>query len=165
MALKFKLIEREMKIGKKAGHKLFFAQQVTQGRISFDKLCNIIAESSTVSSADVKAVIDRLAHVFGQFLTEGFIIDCGELGSFRPTLGSQGVEKEEEFKTHKHLRKPRIRYLAPRSFNALTLAGFQRIDKNPNKPDGNGTAPLPPSPGGSVPPPPAQGGEESGEGI
>lgn len=161
MALKFRLIERNVTIGKHAGRKLFFAQQVAQNKLTFAKLCDVISEGSTVSSADVKAVIDRLAHAFRHYLSEGFIVDCGELGSFRPSFGSQGVERIEDFKVHKHLRKARVRYMPPRNFSALRLASYQRIDELANKPETG--APSTPDEG-KKPTPPVS-GEDTGEGI
>ncbi len=128
MPLKFRLIEKEMKIGKKAGQKLTFAQPVSGGYISFSDLCAIISDGSTVSSADVKAVFDRMLYVFDTFLPNGYVIDCGELGSFRPSFGSKGVEDARDFRQQKHMRRARVLFRPKKRFDVLRTAGFQRVD-------------------------------------
>lgn len=168
MALKFRLIERTMKIGKNAGKKLVYAQQVTGGKLSFEKLCDIIADGSTVSSADVKAVFDRLQRVFERYLADGYIIDCGELGSFRPSFGSKGVEQVTDFKQLKHLRKARVRYLPPRRFEALRVATYTRVNLfgEPIKEEtteAGGTPPIPAPGTGGTTPTPGNGGNGEGD--
>ena len=48
-----------------------------------------IARESTVSSADVKAVLDSLQHVIIDELARGNSVRLGDLGSFRPTISAK----------------------------------------------------------------------------
>lgn len=63
MALKFRLVQRKVMSGKNAGKKLFFASPTSRGKISYERFCREVAEGSTVETADVKAVIDRMVRV------------------------------------------------------------------------------------------------------
>lgn len=45
-----------------------------------------IEQMSTVSSADIKAVLDALAYVLGMGMKDGFRVDVPELGSFAPAI-------------------------------------------------------------------------------
>lgn len=159
MALQFKLIERQVRLGKNAGKKLFYAQQVATRRISFARLCNELADGSTVDSADVKAVFDRMVKVIRLHIADGEAVDCGELGIFRPTFGSVGVEKAEKFVAQRDIRKPRISFLPRQEFKYLGAVRFQQVDSQ------GAPVPVPPSnvpsPGGSG----SSSGEDSGEGI
>lgn len=105
MALKYKLLKQKASVGKFKGQQVYVAQRVSSGRIDFDQFCDMIAEESAMTSADVKAIMDRMNHIFERFLFDGYTIDCGELGTFYPTYGSTYVEKEEDFHVHKHMKK------------------------------------------------------------
>ena len=49
-----------MSKGALEGAKLFYAQAVMSRRVVFDDLCDEIAETCTLTSADIKAVLDRV---------------------------------------------------------------------------------------------------------
>lgn len=53
---------------------------------------------STVSSADVKAVLDALQYEVIEALEAGNTVRLGDIGSFRLTIKSQGVETAAEAK-------------------------------------------------------------------
>ena len=53
---------------------------------------------STVSSADVKAVLDALQYEVIEALEAGNTVRLGDIGSFRLTMKSQGVETAAEAK-------------------------------------------------------------------
>lgn len=108
MAQKFRLIERR-NLGKdnEAAPKKYYAQAVNNGYVSFDELCQDIAENCTLTSADVKAVMDRMNYALDKNLRAGRIVQFGEIGSFRLALGSSGTVNEEDFKTSQ-IRNPKI---------------------------------------------------------
>lgn len=63
MAQGFKLVLRPSKPGEKDSEKKFYAVSKTNGTSSMKTLCKLISARSTVSSADVKAVLDNLNFV------------------------------------------------------------------------------------------------------
>ena len=95
MAQKFKLIERK-NLGKdnKENPRKFYAQAVNNGYVSFDELCGEIAENCTLTSADVKAVMDRMNYILDKNLRAGRIVQFGEIGNFRMAVGSTGSHGE-----------------------------------------------------------------------
>ena len=73
-------------------------------------LCGIyklVAARSTVSSADVKAVLDNLNYILDLELQDGRIVQLGEFGNFRITVGSEGVEDKKKFSASM-IRAPKI---------------------------------------------------------
>ena len=89
MSVKYKLIQRkDMSSDAGPGSKLYYAQAVSAGEMTLDELCEDIAESSTVTSADVKAVLDRLGWILSKNLKAGRIVQVGEF--------SPDGESEEE---------------------------------------------------------------------
>lgn len=110
MATTYKLVQRrDMHKGSTAGSKLFYAQAKSTGTSNMERLCSMISERSTVSSADVKAVLDSLIYVMKLELSDGKIIKMGEFGNFRVTFGSDGTVTEKEFNATK-IRKPKYTF-------------------------------------------------------
>ena len=100
MAQKFKLIERR-NLGKdnKDNPKKFYAQAINNGYVPFAELCSDIAETCTLTSADVKAVLDRMNYMLDKHLKAGRIVQFGEIGNFRLAVGSTGSLTEKDFST------------------------------------------------------------------
>ena len=143
MAVKYKLVQRkDMSEDAGPGSKLYYATAVSAGEMTLEELCEDIAESSTVTSADVKAVLDRLGWILSKNLKAGRIVQVGELGNFRMTLGSSGVSTIEEFNTSL-IRKPKVVfYPGKRLQETRSLATIERIggedSTSPTSPDSEG---------------------------
>ena len=57
----------------------------------------MIGARSTVSSADVKAVMDNLNFILDMELRAGRIVQLGEFGNFRLSLSSNGASDKKSF--------------------------------------------------------------------
>lgn len=83
-----------MSVGPLKGKEVFVASAVCQKqRISFDQPCERMAEDSTVGQADVAAVFYKFRNILDRLCSQGYIVDGGPLGTFRPTFSSKAVEK------------------------------------------------------------------------
>jgi len=96
-----------MRPGAAQGSKLWYAQSNLTGICTMDELCNEIADRSTATSGDIKLTIDGLVQILSRRLQAGQSVQLGELGTFRPSLGSEGVETKEDFHASM-IRNPRI---------------------------------------------------------
>lgn len=108
MAVKYKLVQRrDMSTGAAEGAKLWYAQGYITGICSMDELCNEIADRSTATAGDIKLTIDGLVQILSRRLQAGQSVQLGDLGTFRPSVGSVGSKTKEDF--HASLiRNPRI---------------------------------------------------------
>ena len=109
MAVKYHLVlrknlSREVEPGQE---QLYYAQTRATRTCTFEELCDLIAESSTASSGDVKLVIDRLTTFLAKSLERGEVVQFGELGNFQLLLSSSGSLTTEAFSAAQ-LRKPRL---------------------------------------------------------
>lgn len=110
MATTYKLVQRrDMHKGATAGTKLYYAQAKSTGTSGMERLCSMISERSTVSSADVKAVIDSLIYVMKLEMSDGKIVQLGEFGNFRITFGSEGTKEVKDFNATK-IRRPKYTF-------------------------------------------------------
>lgn len=129
--LRYRLVQKkDMSEGAGPDAKLFYPQLVAGGKLSFDDLCDQAAEESTLTSADIKACMDRVIRSLAKNLLNGFIVDCGELGSFRLNLRSSGTITKEEYDPTEHMRTPSVQYF-PGKFlkdSRETKTRFERID-------------------------------------
>ncbi|MCL3853718.1 HU family DNA-binding protein [Parabacteroides sp. GYB001] len=65
------------------------ARIISQGTLDTKYMCKMISMSSTISSADVKGVLEALNFWMGFCLSEGNSIELDGLGYFTPTLKSK----------------------------------------------------------------------------
>ena len=76
-------------------------QPLSHGRVvardtkRMDDICNMICQSSSISSADVKAVLDSLVWYIGHSLNNGDHVELEDLGHFSPSLRSVKTGEDE----------------------------------------------------------------------
>lgn len=107
MALSFRKIKRTINFGPDQGKELFYARAKMVGTTTLEELCELIGERSSMSSADVKGVLDSLNWVLRHELRSGRSVKVGELGNFRLSLSSDGSPEEKGVTAHK-IRKVRV---------------------------------------------------------
>ncbi len=89
----------------------YYASTVVDGEVGLLEICQEIEKISTVSEADIMAVLTSLVSIVPDKLTKSNVVRLGDLGSFRPSIGSHGMAKEEEvsansIKSNKILFRP-----------------------------------------------------------
>lgn len=77
-----------------------------------------IERECTVSGPDVLAVLNALQHVIIQGLRNGHAIRLGDLGSFRPTLHSEG-ESDPKLVTAHLIKRVRCRFTPSATINRM----------------------------------------------
>ncbi|WP_329903449.1 HU family DNA-binding protein [Porphyromonas pogonae] len=127
MSIKFKLVGRKINIGPQKGKNIYTAQPVYLDDMNFKELCTRIAEYSAMTSADVRAVLDRMVYVMNEELVKGRIVRLEDFGSFRLSFGSKAVEKEGDFNTGL-IRTPKILFTPSKELKAsATTRGGQGL--------------------------------------
>lgn len=124
--LRYKLVQRkDMSKGALEGSKLYYPQVINQGRVSFDSLCEEVAEQSSLTSGDIKNCMDRLINCLVRHLKEGRSVDCGDLGSFRINIRSTGADTPETYDAATMMRKPSIQYYLGKKLRDMQDTGVQ----------------------------------------
>ena len=88
-----------------------------------------MAEDTTVGEADIAAVFYKFRKVLNQLCSEGYIVDAGPLGSFRPSFTSKAVEKEEDLKPSLCITKTQVLFTPTQEFRQLKNVEFHRVEK------------------------------------
>lgn len=87
MSIKFDWYKTPVPSGRK-DKEIPHARIVPQGTVHTRHLCKMISEASSLSSADVKGVLEALNFWMGLYISEGYSIELDGLGHFSPTLKS-----------------------------------------------------------------------------
>lgn len=105
----------------------YFAGKALGSTIETDQLCSQISEKCSLTSADVKAVIEALVGEMALELIYGNSIRVGDLGIFTASITSEVVDTKEELKPNKVYVKA-ISYLpSVRLKRAMRRAKFMRL--------------------------------------
>ncbi|RUT79615.1 HU family DNA-binding protein [Ancylomarina longa] len=99
MTIKYKVIERGQPGVVGGGEKKFYANTISNGELTLEKLTKRIAQNSTVGGADIRAVLYAMVEVMQDALDEGSIVRLGDLGSLRVSISSNGETSKDEVNT------------------------------------------------------------------
>ncbi|MBW1296012.1 HU family DNA-binding protein [Aquimarina litoralis] len=86
-----------------------YALVVSSGITDIDQLSTLVSDGSTVTQADVYAVIIRLVKTIQGELSQGRTVRLGKLGSFSLGVNSEGADTPEEV-TPSLIKRTKIRY-------------------------------------------------------
>ena len=88
---------------------------VTVGKpIETKKIAERLAQISTVSKADVAAVLAELPGVLADYMAQGKSVRLEGLGTFRYTLNTEGVPTREEMDFQKQVKAVRVQFTPAR---------------------------------------------------
>ncbi len=100
MAIKFKVIQRGKPGVVGGGEKKHYASVKISGEKTLAGLTREIEKISTVSGADIRAVLYAMVDVMETSLSNGEIVRLGDLGSLRVSVSSEGKDTEKEVTAH-----------------------------------------------------------------
>lgn len=130
MSLDYRLVQKKDRSeGAAEDAKLWYPQLVGKGRVSFEAFCEDVAEESALTSADIKAAMDRIVRSLVKHLREGRTVDLGDLGTFGISLRSSGTINKEDYDPQVNMREPGIVYWPAKSLKKMrkTDVSFERI--------------------------------------
>ena len=93
---------------------VYYPLAVTMGSpVSTKIIAERLAQISTVSLADVAAVLVELPRVMADYMAQGKSVRLEGLGIFRYKLSTSGVENEADFDFQKQLKAIRVQFTPP----------------------------------------------------
>lgn len=125
MALNYSVCMRKNPSNKSAEPKAY-ARAQTNGELTLKQLSHRVSQQTTVSRADVVAVLTSTVENLIDGLREGKQVDFGELGKFRLQINSKGAESLEKF-TSDHIEGVTIQFLPGADLRTL----FQGLEFAP----------------------------------
>lgn len=102
---------------------VYYPLAVTVGSpIETKKIAERLSAISTVSKADVLAVLAELPGVLADYMSQGKSVRLDGLGTFRYTLDSKGVADEADFDFQAQVKAVRVSFI-PQKEGAVTRGG------------------------------------------
>ena len=129
MPIKFKVIERGEPGVAGGGTKKWYASPNMSGEKALDRLTRDIEKISTVSGADIRAVLYALVDVMKDALADGQIVRIGELGSLRVSFSSEGKATEKEV-TAASIKQAKVIFTPGKDIkDTLATLTYEKISK------------------------------------
>ena len=111
MAVKYSLAKKASKFGAKNADGKYYACAQINEKTSLKQFSKLIAMQTTVSRADVTAVLVSAVENLVMELQRGNQVEFGELGKFRLQLSSVGTEKAADFKSDINITDVNIQFV------------------------------------------------------
>jgi predicted histone-like DNA-binding protein len=128
MAIKYRTIQKVQPGITGGGSRKYYASIVTDGEVKIDELVKEIEKFSALSEPDIYGVIVALENVIQNKLADSKIVRLEKLGTFYPTLSSEGKDTEKEITAHS-IKKTGINYRpGARLIKTMQDAGFKKVE-------------------------------------
>ena len=98
--MKYKLVRRKNPQDRESPGK-WYAAPVNDGKVSQQEISAYIVNLSSLSRGDVANVINSLIDTIPKYLIMNRSVNLGDLGTFRISFTSEGVENPEDFTVDK----------------------------------------------------------------
>lgn len=110
MSVSYSLVKYVPKFGKNAGKGKFYARAQVNEKTSLKKFSKLIAMQTTVTYADVTAVLVSAVENLILELQRGNQVEFGDLGKFRLQIVSDGADSAADFKSDTHIKGVNVQY-------------------------------------------------------
>ncbi len=117
MPIKYNVIDRTNPRDPEAPNK-FYASSVVSGKSDIDEITERIEKISTVSGADIRAVLYALVDVVPSLLSDGKNVNIGDMGTFRVSISSNPSDAFDEV-TSSNIRGSRIIFTPGKKFKQM----------------------------------------------
>ena len=108
MALQYRITKRANNI--KENSEIYIMQAIHTGVIDTDELSEIISSESSLSEADIKAVLISLGKKMQFYLQQGKIIDLDHIGKFKMGFQCKATNDPKNLKSPQSIQKFHINY-------------------------------------------------------
>jgi predicted histone-like DNA-binding protein len=109
MPILYKAVRRKNPRNLEAGPK-YYPNPVYRQRMNLHELGELIGTRTAFSQTDVIGVLSEMSRIIPEFLSQGYIIELEDFGTFRITFEGTPAEKEEDV-TSANIKSIRYNFL------------------------------------------------------
>lgn len=118
MPVSYNIIERGEPGVAGGGEKKFYASPKMTGVVDIEQLTRQIEKISTLSGADIRAVLYALVDVVPAQMAAGNVVKIGDLGNYRVSFSSRGHESAGEVSSNS-IKKSRVIFTPGAKFKQM----------------------------------------------
>ena len=137
--LQFVIVKRKLNVGKHAGKTVQIARPTGRHRVDFRNFCDRVAKSTTFNRQEVEAVLNYGTEIAKDIVSNGDIVEFGDLGTLMPSFKSKAVEEGTKFNANIHIEKPVVLLAPSKKYFTLTDVSYEQTiskqKKDGKKPD------------------------------
>lgn len=131
--LQFVLIERRMALGKEPNKIVQVAKPTGRHRVDFRSFCERVAKSTTFNRQEIEAVLNYATEIAKDIVSNGDIVEFGDLGTLMPSFKSKAVAQGETFRANVHIEKPVVLLQPSKKYFTLTDVSYEQTEAKPKK--------------------------------
>lgn len=105
----------------------YYSRPFKHDPLTLDQIADAMADGSTMTSADFRAVLDRFEKKLAEKLAEGHSVRLGLLGSFHLTFCGEGADSKADYNIHKALKAIRCQFRASTALRNALKPGVGRV--------------------------------------
>ena len=123
MSLRYRITKRNNSI--KNNKVQYILQAVNTGTVDLEYIAKQISEESSLNEVDVRAVLIALGIKLEFFLTDGKIVDLGEMGRFKMGFSGIASDTEKDLTPKRNIKKYHINYQPSKKLKRVLKAGVK----------------------------------------
>ena len=121
MSLRYRITKRNNSI--KNNEAQYILQAVNTGTVDLEYIAKLISNESSLNEVDVRAVLIALGMKLEFFLTDGKIVDLGEMGRFKMGFSGVASNTEKGLTPKRNIKKYHVNYQPSRKMKRVLKAG------------------------------------------
>ncbi|AOW19125.1 DNA-binding protein [Polaribacter vadi] len=123
MSLRYRITKRNNSINN--NKEQYILQAVNTGTVDLEYIAKLISNESSLHEVDVRAVLIALGMKLEFFLTDGKIVDLGEMGRFKMGFSGVASNTENDLTPKRNIKKYHVNYQPSRKMKRLLKAGVK----------------------------------------
>lgn len=128
--LYFTLVERELyqkENDKNVLKTMQVARPTGRKRLDFRSFCQRVARGTSFTSHEIGAILNYATEIAKDVVSEGDIVEFGDLGTLSPTFKSKAVPAGEKFRAQEHIVAPKVHFKPNRKYFSLPTAYYEQV--------------------------------------
>lgn len=98
------------------------------GKLTTEKLAQLISERSTFTPGDIEGLLKELVNVAGEYIGEGYIVELGDFGTFTGKLKARRLVADKKEMRSTSISFNGVNFRASKKFKSMAVGTLSRAD-------------------------------------
>lgn len=125
--IQYVLVERPLMTKRGERQTMQVARATGRRRVNFRTFCERVGKSTSFTWQEVGAILNFATEVAKDIVSEGDIVEFGDLGTLRPSFKSKAIPKGETFRVQEHILSSKVSFMPNRKYFALDVTSYEQV--------------------------------------